>query len=111
MLEASGFDFRTHHPQETLAKLIKFHYQIPTDSQISNLAYLISIDLYRTFAPLKQTPMTLAFSCLELAFRLLDQHLEHLESGADYEKFCTSREQVMGMIVPLTETSQFPIIY
>jgi CTD kinase subunit beta len=109
MLEASGFDFRPRHPQKHLAKLIKFTYKIPTDSQVSNLAYLISMDLYRTFAPLKQTTMTLAFSCLELAFRLLDQHLEPLESGADYETFRTSRAEVMGMIVPMTETSQ--IIY
>ncbi|KAF3394674.1 Zinc-regulated transporter 2 [Penicillium rolfsii] len=103
MLEASGFDFRTHHPQEMLAKLIKFHYKIPTESQVSNLAYLISMDLYRTFAPLKQTPVTLAFSCLELAFRLLDQHLEPLESGADYEKFYTSRKEVMETLLDLLE--------
>jgi CTD kinase subunit beta len=105
MLEASGFDFVTRHPQELLAKLIKFTYNIPPQSQVSHLAYLISMDLYRTFAPLKQTTMTLAFSCLELAQRLLDQH-EPLESGADYETFRTSRAEVMGMIVPMAETSQ-----
>jgi CTD kinase subunit beta len=111
MLEASGFDFRTRHPQKFLAKMIKFTYKIPPDSQVSHLAYLISMDLYRTYAPLKQTTMTLAFSCLELAFRLLDQHLEPLESGRDYEEFRTNREQVMGMIVPVRETPQFLIIY
>lgn len=95
MLEASGFDFRTRHPQKVLIKLAKL-YGLTKDSQVSNLAYRISLDLYRTFAPIKQTSSTMAFSCLELAGRLLDQRLEDVESGSDYEKWRTSRQEVMG---------------
>lgn len=95
MLEASGFDFRTRHPQKLLAKLAR-HYGIPPDSDVSFLAYRISVDMYRTFAPLKQITSTMAFSCLELAGRLLGQRSEAVESQEDYAKWCTSRGAVMG---------------
>lgn len=116
MLEASGFDFRTRHPQKTLLKLAR-QYGLPTGSEVSNLAYRISLDLYRTFAPLKQTASTMAFSCLELAGRLLGQRLEAAESVGDYAQWNTSREEIMGMspiisysscIFPTAHADQMP---
>ncbi|KAE8157519.1 Fructosamine kinase-domain-containing protein [Aspergillus tamarii] len=102
MLEASGFDFRTRHPQKTLIKLAR-HYGLTSQSQVSNVAYRISQDLYRTFAPIKQTASTMAFTCLELAGRLLDQRIEAVELGVDYEKWRTSREEVMETLFDLLE--------
>ncbi|KAJ5105210.1 cyclin [Penicillium alfredii] len=102
MLEASGFDFRTRHPQKTLLKLAR-QYGLPTGSEVSNLAYRISLDLYRTFAPLKQTASTMAFSCLELAGRLLGQRLEAAESVGDYAQWNTSREEIMETLFDLLE--------
>lgn len=99
MLEASGFDFRTRHPQKTLIKLAR-HYGLTHQSEASRVAYHISQDLYRTFAPVKQTKSTMAFSCLELAGRLLDQRVEAAESGDDYEQWKTSREEIMGEFSP-----------
>ena len=93
MLEASGFDFRTRHPQKTLFKLARRH-NLP--KEIVNLAYRISQDLYRTYAPLKHATPTLAFACLELAGRLLDQRVEALESEEDYAKWETRRDHVIG---------------
>lgn len=93
MLECSGFDFRTRHPERTLGKLA---LQYKVDSNVALLAYRISLDLYRTFSPLKQTTSTMAFACLELAGRLLDQRVEEIESGADYAHWKTSRTEVMG---------------
>jgi CTD kinase subunit beta len=95
MLESSGFDFRTRHPQKTLAKLAQ-HYKLSKESEVSDLAYRISLDLYRTFAPVKQTTPTMAFSCLELAGRLLDQRVDAVELGKDYDQWKTSRSEVMG---------------
>lgn len=97
MLEASGFDFRTRHPQKPLIKLAR-HYGLTQQSEISRVAYRISQDLYRTFAPIKQTTSTMAFACLELAGRLLDQRSEAVEAGVDYEQWRTSREEVMGRL-------------
>lgn len=100
MLEASGFDFRTRHPQKTLTKLSS-RYNLSKNSPASLLAYRISLDLYRTFAPVKQTTPAMAFGCLELATRLLDQRIEELESGADYEQWGTNRAEVMGKRYPM----------
>ncbi|BCR83916.1 putative cyclin [Aspergillus chevalieri] len=102
MLEASGFDFRTRHPQKPLIKLAR-HYGLTQQSEISRVAYRISQDLYRTFAPIKQTTSTMAFACLELAGRLLDQRSEVVESGVDYEQWKTSREEVMETLFDLLE--------
>lgn len=99
MLEASGFDFRTRHPQKVLIKLTRY-YGLTPRSEVADTAYRISQDMYRTFAPIKQTTSTMAFSCLELAGRLLDQRVESAESGDDYERWRTSREEVMGTSRP-----------
>ena len=95
MLEASGFDFRTRHPQKTLVKLAR-QCGLTSQSEVSSVAYRIAQDLYRTYAPIKQTTSTMAFSCLELAGRLLDQRIEAVEKGVDYAKWKTSRDEVMG---------------
>lgn len=95
MLECSGFDFRTRHPEKTQAKL-SLRYNI--DPKVALLAHRISIDLYRTFAPLKQTTSTMAFSCLELAGRLSNLRINDIESGLDYARWKTSRREVMGKL-------------
>lgn len=95
MLEASGFDFRSRHPQELLIKLAKF-YRFEKTSQVVKTAYSISLDLYRTFAPLKQQSATLAFACLELAGRLLGEEHQEIWSGADYSSWQINRALVMG---------------
>lgn len=81
MLEAAGFDFRSRHPQQLLIKFLK-HYGHAKDSRVSKLAFKISLDLYRTFAPLKQCSAGMAMACLELATRL-DEEMRRLESSND----------------------------
>lgn len=95
MLESSGFDFRNRHPQKLLLKLIK-HFGFERDSKIAEVAYGICLDLYRTFAPLKQTSSTMAFACLELAGRLLDARSKSIEDESWYSVWVTSRAEVMG---------------
>ena len=95
MLEASGFDFRNRHPQKLLVKLLKQN-GLKRDDEAGILAYCISLDLYRTFAPLKQTTGTMAFACLELASRLLSAGLEDVEAGRGYEDWKVGRAEVMG---------------
>ncbi|CAG7941972.1 unnamed protein product [Penicillium olsonii] len=102
MLEASGFDFRTRHPQKTLMKLSR-HYGLARESEVANLAYRLSTDLYRTFAPIKQGSSAMAFGCLELAGRLLDQRAPQIESGQDYSQWNTNRAEVMETLFDLLE--------
>lgn len=96
MLEAAGFDFRNRYPQKLLlkiAKLCNFDGEI-----VGKTAYKMCLDLYRTFAPLKQTAATMALACVELAARLhgtlVDRDLS--EKGIDYQKWFTSRAEIMG---------------
>ncbi|OJK03246.1 hypothetical protein ASPACDRAFT_40569 [Aspergillus aculeatus ATCC 16872] len=102
MLESSGFDFRTRHPQKTLVKLAR-KYGLTSQSEVSTVAYRIAQDLYRTYAPIKQTTSTMAFSALELAGRLLDQRIPEVEQGVDYEDWQTSREEVMETLLDVLE--------
>lgn len=105
MLEASGFDFRNRHPQKLLVKLLKQH-GLKKDDEVGIVAYCISLDLYRTFAPLKQTTGTMAFACLELASRLLDAGLEDVEAGRGYVNWKLGRAEVMGMFLSLLSTNK-----
>lgn len=95
MLEASGFDFRNRHPQELMIKLAKF-YRFEKASPVVQTAYSMTLDLYRTFAPLKQQTITLAFACLELAGRLLGEEHEDIWRGKDYASWRIDRRMVMG---------------
>ena len=65
VLEAIGFDFRSRFPQKLIAKLCKF-YGLP-QSSIYRTAIDVSIDMHRTFAPLKMTTVVMAVACIELA--------------------------------------------
>lgn len=95
MLEASGFDFRNRYPQRLLLKITKI-YGVDKDT-VGKTAYNMSLDLYRTFAPLKQTTATMAIVCVQLAGRLLDSPVTELEAGKVYEKWKTTPQEIMGM--------------
>lgn len=108
MLEASSFDFRGRHPQQLTVKLAK-HYGLTSTSAVSKTAFQVALDLYRTFAPLKQTTAAMAFASLELAGRLHDEHLEEVEIGADYHKWNIGRAEVMGKYC-LCRLQNFPVL-
>ena len=94
MLEASGFDFRNRYPQELLIKLAKRYHADKTT--VGKTAYNISLDMYRTLAPLKQATSTMAISCIELAGRIHERNVQEIEMGEEYEWWVTSREEIMG---------------
>lgn len=95
MLESSGFDFRNRHPQKLLMKIIK-NLGFDKNSPTARVTYEMTLDLYRTFAPLKQTSATMVFACLELAGRLLNDRNEKVEATESYEHWRISRAEVMG---------------
>lgn len=102
MLEASGFDFRNRYPQKMLMKLVR-SCNLERDT-VGFTAHKVCLDLYRTFAPLKQTSQTMALACFELAVRLCNVDLDALTSnnGFDYQRWATSRSEIMGMMMLLT---------
>ncbi|KAL8793801.1 MAG: hypothetical protein Q9195_003631 [Heterodermia aff. obscurata] len=94
MLEASGFDFRNRSPQRLVLKLAKY-YRVYRET-VGKTAYNISLDLYRTFAPLKQTTPAMAIACVELSGRIHEEHIKDLELGRGYKRWSVTRPQVMG---------------
>jgi CTD kinase subunit beta len=96
MLESAGFDFRSQHPQKLMVKLAR---SLNFDqNNAAKTAWNLSIDMYRTFAPVKQTAPTMAIACLELAARLHEMDAKRVvDTGVvRYKKWHTSRAEVMG---------------
>lgn len=94
MLEASGFDFRNRFPQRLVLKIARY-YDADKET-VGKTAYNMSLDLYRTFAPLKQTTATMAMACVELSGRIYGQNIPELEAGKGYKKWRITRPEVMG---------------
>jgi len=96
MLEASGFDFRNRYPQKILMKLVK---SCSLNEHVGAAAYKIALDMYRTFIPLKQSTQTMSLATLELAIRICDVDMSTVKSehGFDYERWATTRPEIMGM--------------
>lgn len=100
MLESAGFDFRSRYPQEFLMKILKTS-KYPKNT-VGMTSYNMCVDIYRTYAPLKQTASTMAIACTELAVRLHEADMGPLENLLGDEstyakKLGTDRAQVMGM--------------
>jgi CTD kinase subunit beta len=67
VLETIGFDFRVRYPQKLLAKVVRRLGLGGADAaRFWATAYDMSIDMYKTFAPIKQTTFTMALTIVEL---------------------------------------------
>jgi len=102
MLESSKFDFRNRTPHKYIIKTAKYARLSP---DITKLALSILNDAYKTWAPMKQTCITMALACLELACRLYAQDVEKIYGGLgpSYEEFAAKREDVMETLLDITE--------
>lgn len=89
VLEAIGFDFRSRVPQKLIVKLCK-HFDLPREA-VYRTAFDISIDLYRTCAPLKMTTIVMAIACVELSCRLHKIALPSPEGGRGQHKNYAAR--------------------
>jgi len=103
MLESAGFDFRNRYPQKLMVKLARALRMDKNNA--SKTAWNLSIDLYRTFAPLKQSAPTMAIACIELAARLHDMDTPRIfDTGImRYSKWATSRAEVMETLLDLLD--------
>jgi len=102
MLEASRFDFRTRHPQELVLILAKL---CGLKKEVSLKAWNLTLDLHRTWAPLKQTIGTMAMACLELAARLYRIDMKELYESdkVNWDLLRSPRHLVMETMNDLLE--------
>ena len=106
VLQTVSFDFRARHPHKILIKLIR--KLIPADDgrEFLAVAYPMLIDLYKTFAPIKQTSFTMALAVIELTARLLHMHIDKVIAGLPPldERSChTTRACVIETIMDLLD--------
>ncbi|KAF2089647.1 cyclin-like protein, partial [Saccharata proteae CBS 121410] len=103
MLEGAGFDFRNRHPQKLVIKLAR-NCGFAKD-RVGKTAYQIALDLYRTFAPLKQTTPVMAIACVELAARLCEAEMSRVrgETGIAYQRWDVTRGEVMETMLDLLD--------
>ena len=99
VIEASAFDFRSRHPQKFVIKFAK--NKGLEHEPFGRIAYDMCIDLYRTFAPLKQTAFTMALACLALTAKLLEAEVPFLDDEKTFDESDTAPEEVMGKFVPI----------
>ena len=102
MLEASGFDFRVRYPQKHIIKLAK---DARIDKDVAKVAFEVIVDLYKTFAPLKQTCATMSFACIEFATLILEKQQDNIRGqvSPSYEKWCTTRAEIMETLLDLLD--------
>ncbi|KAI4910261.1 hypothetical protein J4E90_007694 [Alternaria incomplexa] len=103
MLESAGFDFRNRYPQKVMVKLARaLRFDAKDEAKTT---WNLSIDSYRTFAPLKQSTPTLAIACLELAARLHGKDTaKFVDAGpVRYHKWATSRAEVMETLLDMLD--------
>ncbi|KAL2267208.1 hypothetical protein VTJ83DRAFT_4485 [Remersonia thermophila] len=109
MLETIGFDFRVQYPQKLLIKMARKMY--PRGDPASDgegkeflrVAYNMSIDMYKTFAPVKQTTFTMALAILELTARLLGTDPRRTQPFQDAASWHSSRACVLETILDLLD--------
>jgi CTD kinase subunit beta len=103
MLESAGFDFRNRYPQKLMVKLARA-LKFGANTEAKTL-WNLSVDIYRTFAPLKQSTPTMAIACLELAARLHGKDIaKFVDAGpVRYSKWATSRAEVMETLLDLLD--------
>ncbi|KAM7210587.1 hypothetical protein V8F06_014029 [Rhypophila decipiens] len=113
ILETIGFDFRVQYPQKYLIKQVRRMF--PRDSadpseaqRFLHVAYDMSIDLYKTFAPIKQSTETLVMAVLEVAALFLDTAQDKLKA---VKRRCSQAERgcVLETMLDLMDLyTQFP---
>jgi len=95
ILETASFDFRNRHAQPFL---IKFCRRFGLGLNLARRAWEVSVDVYRTLAPLRATPHALALAAMETACRLEGYRVE-----VDYIALETEREDVLSIVDDLLE--------
>jgi len=115
ILETIGFDFRVQYPQKLLIKMVRRmfprgdHGTLEEGKQFLHIAYSMSIDLYKTFAPVKQATFTLVLAILELTTLLLDTDPAKAREFKNTAAWHTQRACVLETMLDLLDLyTQFP---
>ncbi|KAJ9151474.1 Cyclin-like protein [Coniochaeta hoffmannii] len=102
ILETIGFDFRVRYPQKVLIKTVRKLLPPEDAREFLAVAYDMSIDIYKSFAPIKQTTFTTVMAVVELTALLTRLHLDKIRS-LDLHRWHTNRGCVMETMLDLLD--------
>ncbi|CAJ2514021.1 Uu.00g021400.m01.CDS01 [Anthostomella pinea] len=89
IIETLRFDFRVRYPQTILCKLVKEIAGSGTlAKQFYGMAFQMSVDMYKTFAPMKQTTFTCAVMVAQLTSLITNQFRDKF-MALDFAKYHT----------------------
>ncbi|KAH8880265.1 cyclin-like protein [Thozetella sp. PMI_491] len=102
ILETIGFDFRVQYPQKLLSKMVRKLFPASAAKEFQKLAYDMSIDLFKTFAPIKQSTFTMVLGIIELT-ALISGAGEDVVRGLDPAAYHTDRACVTETMLDLLD--------
>ncbi|KAJ4385746.1 RNA polymerase II C-terminal domain kinase beta subunit [Gnomoniopsis smithogilvyi] len=102
ILETIGFDFRARYPQKILVKTVRRLYNSTDGRDVIPMAYDMSIDMYRTFSPIKASSFTMVLAVIELTALLNDRDVERIRS-LDLDRYHTTRHSVVEVMLDLLD--------
>ena len=102
ILETIGFDFRVQYPQKLLSKMIRRLLPSADARAFQKLAYAMSIDLFKTFAPIKQSTFTMVLAIIELTALVSELHQDAL-LNLDPTAYHTERGCVVETMLDLLD--------
>ncbi|KPM40119.1 hypothetical protein AK830_g6448 [Neonectria ditissima] len=82
VLETVGFDFRTRYPQKLLVKVVRNILGKEHGKDFFSTAYAMSIDMYKTFVPIKRTTFSMVMAVVELTALMREEHLDKVHEFA-----------------------------
>lgn len=103
ILETIGFDFRVRYPQKLLVKAVRQFVDAKEAKDFYSLAYDMSIDVYKTFAPIKQSTFTLVVAILELTSLLTKIGHDRIKKAAKDPQWHTERVAVVETMLDLLD--------
>lgn len=102
ILETIGFDFRVRYPQKALVKVVRQLFSPEEVRKFLPLAYEISLDMFKTFAPIKACTFTMVMATIELTALLTGFGVSRVRA-VDLEQYHTNRTCVIEVMLDLLD--------
>lgn len=102
ILETIGFDFRVRYPQKLLVKVIRKLVSADEARGFISVAYDMCIDIYKTFAPIKQTTYSMVMAVVELTALIRGRNTDDIKTLDPY-KWHTNRGCVVETMLDLLD--------
>lgn len=102
ILETIGFDFRVRYPQKILVKMVRHLHPLEDDKAFIAMAYDMSVDMYKTFSPIKASSFSMVLAITELTALLKGGDVDKIRA-LDLTKYHTTRPSIVEVMLDLLD--------